>query len=145
MATQEKVLGFTLDPKLTYSTHIHHISVQVHKPPQMIKAVTATGWGKHKETLMATYKAVMRPTLEYASSIWSPLASLTCINKLQIMQNAVLITATGCTQDTNICMTKHSCFPYTSTYSSTRHNTNRKHNIHYICYTNTQHTSTLHD
>ena len=27
----------------TYSTHIHNISVQVHKPLQMIKALTATG------------------------------------------------------------------------------------------------------
>ena len=40
-------------------------------------------------------------------------------------------------------MTKHSHFPYTSTYSSTPHNTNRKHNIHHIHYTNTQHTSRL--
>ena len=43
-------------------------------------------------------------------------------------------------------MTKHSHSPYTSTYSSTPHNTNRKHNIHHIHhipYTNTQHTSTL--
>ena len=51
---------------------------------------------------MATYKAVMRPALEYASSIWSPLASSTSITKLQVMQNAALRTATGCTQDTNI-------------------------------------------
>ena len=43
----------------------------------------------------------MRPALEYASSIWLPLASSTSINKLQFMQNAVLRTATGCTQDTN--------------------------------------------
>ena len=51
---------------------------------------------------MATYKAGMRPALEYASSIWSPPASSTSINKLQVMQNAALRTATGCTQDTNI-------------------------------------------
>ena len=51
---------------------------------------------------MATYKAVMRPTLEYASSIWSPLASSTSINKLEVMQNAALRTATRCIQDTNI-------------------------------------------
>ena len=51
---------------------------------------------------MATYKAVMRPALEYASSVWSPLASTTSINKLQVMQNAALRTATGCIQDTNI-------------------------------------------
>ena len=31
-----------------------------------------------------------------------PLASSTSINKLQVMQNAALRTATGCTQDTNI-------------------------------------------
>ena len=102
MAMHPKVLGLTLDPKLTYSTHIHNISVQAHKPLQIIKALTATGWGKQKETLMATYKAVMRPALEYASSVWSPIASSTSINKLQVMQNAALRTATGCTQDTNI-------------------------------------------
>ena len=66
MATYPKVLGLTLDPRLTYSTHIY-ISVQEHKPLQlqMIKVLTATG--------LANYKAVMRPTLEYASYIWSPL------------------------------------------------------------------------
>ena len=81
MAMHPKVLGLTLDPKLTYSTHINNISVQAHKPLQIIKALT-TGWGKQKETLMATYKAVMRPALEYASSEWSPIASSTSINKL---------------------------------------------------------------
>ena len=69
MATHPKVLGLTLDPKLTNSTHIHNISVYAHKPLQIIKAVTATGWGKQKETLMATYKAVMIPVLRYAASI----------------------------------------------------------------------------
>ena len=66
------------------------------------RQMDATGWGKQKETIMATYKAVMRPALEYASSVWSPIASSTSINKLQVMQNAALRTATGCTQDTNI-------------------------------------------
>ena len=37
MASHPKVLGLTLDPKLTYSTHIHNISVQAHNPLQMIK------------------------------------------------------------------------------------------------------------
>ena len=84
--------------------------------------------------------------LEYASSVWSPITSSTSINKLQVMQNAALGTATKYTQDTNIQHLhdeKHSHSPYTSTYSSTPHNTNRKHIIHHIPYTNTQHTSTL--
>ena len=52
MAMHPKVLGLTLDPKLTYTTHIHNISVQAHKPLQIIKALTATGWSKQKETLI---------------------------------------------------------------------------------------------
>ena len=51
---------------------------------------------------MATYKAVMTQALEYASSVWSHIASSTSINKLQVMKNAALRTATGCTQGTNI-------------------------------------------
>ena len=68
----------------------------------MIKTLIATGWGKQKETLMATYKAVLKQALEYASSIWSPLASSPSINKLQVMQNAALRTATVFPLDTNI-------------------------------------------
>ena len=51
---------------------------------------------------MATYKTVMRPALENASSIRSPLSSSISISKLQVMQNVALRTATGCTQDTNL-------------------------------------------
>ena len=102
MTTHPKIMGLTLDPRLTYSTHIHNISVHAHNPIQIIKLLTATRWGKQKETIMASYKAVMRPALDYASSIWSPLAFSTSINKLKVMQNAALGTATGCTQDTNI-------------------------------------------
>ena len=43
MATHPKVQGLTLDSKLTYSTHIHNISVHAHKPLQIMKALTATG------------------------------------------------------------------------------------------------------
>ena len=115
MATHPKVMGLTLDPKLTYSTPIHNIPVHVHKPLQnlIIKALTAMGWDKQNETLMATYKSVMRPALEYASSIGSPLASSTSINKLQVMQNAALSTATDAlkTQTYTIIMTKHLHFP----------------------------------
>ena len=78
----------------------HTFTTSQYTPLQMIKALTATGWGKQKETHMVTYKAVMRPAQEYASSMWLSLASSTSINKLQVMYNAALRTATGCTQDT---------------------------------------------
>ena len=71
-------------------------------PKSIIKALTSTTWGKQKETIVATYKAVTRLTLEYASSIWLPMATPTSINKLQVMQNAALRACTGFTHDTNI-------------------------------------------
>ena len=84
MATHQNVLGLTLDLKHTYSTHIRSISVHAHNPLHIIKGLTAPGWGKQKKTHMTTYNAVMRPALEYASSIWSPLASSSSITKLQV-------------------------------------------------------------
>ena len=73
-----KVLGLTLDPKLTYR-HTSTTSQYTHKHLQIMKAHTATGWGNQKGTLMVIYQAVMRPALEYASSIWLPLASSTSL------------------------------------------------------------------
>ena len=101
MATHQKIMGLTLDSKFTYSTHIHNISVQAHNPLQMIKALTSTGWGKQKETLIATYKAAMK-------RLWSmplPYVILDILDqhkKLQVMQNAAIRNASGCTQDTHI-------------------------------------------
>ena len=66
------------------------------------KTLTGTTWGKQKETLVATYKAVIKPTLDYASSIWSLMACPASINRLQVMQNAALIVCTRCTHNTNI-------------------------------------------
>ena len=145
MTAHPKVMGLTLDQKLTYSTPIHNISVQAHKPLQMIKSLTATGWGKQMETLMAIYKAVMRPALEYASSIWSPLESSTSIDKLKVMQNAALRTATGCTQDTHIQQLHDETLilPIHEHLQLHASQYKQKHNIHHTPYTNIQHTSTL--
>ena len=56
----------------------------------------------------------MRPALEYASSIWLPLASSTSINKLKFMQNAVLRAATGCTQDAPSATPTHTTYTISS-------------------------------
>ena len=60
MAKHPKVLGLTLDPKLIYSAHNRNISVHPHKPLQITKALTATGWGKQTESLMASWNAALR-------------------------------------------------------------------------------------
>ena len=97
-----KILGLTFDPKLTYNSHIRKTSDKARNTLKLLKALTSTKWGKQKETIVATYKAITRPILEYVSTILSPIASTTGITKLQTIQNMALRIATGCTSDTNI-------------------------------------------
>ena len=101
MTTHPKILGLTLDPKLTYNRHIDLAATKARKTINIFNVLTSTKWGKHKETILATYKAITRPILEYDSIIWSPNASNTNIDKLQIVQNTALRIATGCTHDTD--------------------------------------------
>ena len=96
MLLQTNIPGTIIKGRKAYTRCINHTSSQ--RPFK----TGVPQWDKQRETLMAPYKAVMRPALEYASSIWSLLASSTSINKLHVMQNAALRTATGCIQDTNI-------------------------------------------
>ena len=99
ITTHPKILGLTLDPKLTYNRHIDLAATKARKTINILKVLTSTMWGKHKETILATYKAITRPVLEYASTIWSPNASETNIDKLQIVQNTALRIPTRCTHD----------------------------------------------
>ena len=129
MALYPKILDLTLDSKLT-----HNIATHVLKPLQVITALTAITWGKQKETFMATYKTVMRPPLECASSIW-PMASQTSIHKPQVMQNAALRACTGGIHATNIQHLHDD--PCINIYNYMHRKSNKKHNTHHTHYYNT--------
>jgi hypothetical protein len=81
-----KILGVTFDPKLTFNEHIKNVKTAENKSINIIKSLTGTSWGKQKETLVATYSAITRPILEYASTVWSPLVSDSSLQKLQTVQ-----------------------------------------------------------
>jgi len=53
-------------------------------------------WGKPKETIIATFKAIVQSIIEYASTIWSPVITTTNLQKLQSSQNNALRIVTGC-------------------------------------------------
>ena len=111
MATHPNVLR----PKTHIQhTHSQHLSISTHATTN--DKSTVTGWGK-QETLMATYKVPYGRLLH-------PRPALTNCKSCR-MQHLELPQDAHKTQTYNICMTKHSYFPYTSTYSSTRHNTNK--------------------
>jgi len=77
------MLGLTYDPKLTFSEHIKLTTEKASTSLNILRALTTTQWGKQKETLVATFKSITRPILEYASTVWSPIIRETNLNKLQ--------------------------------------------------------------
>ena len=64
----------------------------------MLKALAGSSWGKDKELLTTTYKAISRPVVNYAAPIWTPALRDTHWSKLQAAQNSSLRVITGCTK-----------------------------------------------
>ena len=57
--------------------------------------MTGVGWGQSRETLLITYKALIKPLLTYAAPVWYPSVSPSSVRPLQAVQNAALRIATG--------------------------------------------------
>ena len=91
-----KILGITLDTKLTFSHHIEDIKTRLSRRLQILKALAGTSWGQCKETLLLTYKSLIRSLINYGCPLWYPNVSETFIKKLQVIQNSALRTVTGC-------------------------------------------------
>ncbi|KAI5730864.1 hypothetical protein M8J77_001059 [Diaphorina citri] len=72
------------------------MSQRVRQRNNILKCLAGTSWGKDKETLTVTYKAIGRSLLNYAAPIWTPQISNTNWQKLQVAQNSALRTITGC-------------------------------------------------
>ena len=96
-----KILEIILDLKLTFSQHVNVIITKAEQTLNILKALTSTKWGKQKELIVSTFKAITWPILDYVNTIWSSIISNTNIKKLQTIQNTALCIATGCTQDAN--------------------------------------------
>ena len=99
--THPKILGVIFDPKLTFNEHSKYIKGNTNKSLNVMKSLTSTSWGKQKEPMINTFKAIVRPSLEYACTVWSPIISETNLQKIQSVQNSALRIATGCTSNTN--------------------------------------------
>src|SRR3989441_6816734 len=101
LSKNPKIVGLKLDPSFNFGDHSKITKEKADSSIRILKALTSTSWGKQKETLLATYKTLILPVIEYASTIWSPIISDTNLQKLQTTQNNALRVITGCTSDTN--------------------------------------------
>ena len=90
-----KILGVTLDPHFTFTPHINEICERARSRLNVLKSLAGSTWGQQKETLLITYKALIKSLLSYAAPVWFPNSSPSSIGKLQTIQNSALRIATG--------------------------------------------------
>ena len=58
-----KLLGVTYDTMFTFSNHIKNTVAKCKKKLNILKALAGSSWGQDKETLIITYKSIIRSTL----------------------------------------------------------------------------------
>ena len=98
---QPKILGVTFDNLHTFRHHADNVKTKVHSRNNILKALAGTSWGKDKEVLIPTYKAIGQSIINYCSPIWSPSVCDSKWQELQAAQNAALRTALGCVKMTS--------------------------------------------
>ena len=65
---------------------VHHKYTTSHQGgPSALTTVIVSNWGFTAETLVATYKATVRPILNYATPIWFTQESSTHLDKLEVI------------------------------------------------------------
>ena len=93
-----KILGVYLDTSLSFNKHRGYVveRERVSNRNNILKALAGTSWGRQKETLLMTYKAVGRSIINYATPVWSTNLRDTNYRNIQYTQNEALRIATGC-------------------------------------------------
>ena len=90
-----RVLGVIFDTHFTFSPHINAIADKANNRLRILKALAGSTWGQQRETLLITFKALIRSVFTYAAPIWYPNAPASGVLKLQRIQNSALRIATG--------------------------------------------------
>ena len=97
-----KILGITFDNLLSFRQHAKDLKSKLHTKNNVLKALSGSNWGKEKEVMVTTYKAISQSVINYCCPIWTPSLSSTSWQGLQTAQNAALRIATGCHLMTDI-------------------------------------------
>ena len=77
-----KYLGVDISKDLSWNTHINRISINANRTLGFLKRNINT---KNTAIRTAAYQTLVRPQVEYASTVWSP-STQTYINKIEMVQ-----------------------------------------------------------
>ena len=95
LAQQPKILGVTFDPLYTFTPHVKATAKRGAESLKVIKALSSTSWVQDKETLLLSYKVLVKTKLDYGAPVWATNVKPSSVKRLQTIQNAGLRTVTG--------------------------------------------------
>ena len=76
-----KILGITFDNLLSFREHASNLKINLQKKNNILRALSGSDWGKEKEVITNTYKAIGQSLLNYCCPIWTPSLSATSWNR----------------------------------------------------------------
>ena len=80
LSNEVKLLGITLDSKLTFNTHIDNITKKCIGSLFQCKRAIGPTWGLSPKVCHWIYTAIIRPTLAYCSIVW-----IIAVERIQVM------------------------------------------------------------
>ena len=100
--TSTKFLGVYLDgPILTWNTHIKYLVNSSFQKLNIMKSLTSTKWGAHRNLMTTFYTSYIKSRITYGVQAFSS-ASQTILSKLEVIQNSAIRIITGLRKSTPI-------------------------------------------
>lgn len=106
--SEAKFLGVIFDSRLTWRPHMEYIITKCKKRINLMRAVSGYKWGASKKALLAIYRALIRPILDYGDIAYST-ASKSQLKKLATIQSEALRLACGAAKGTPIIALQNEC------------------------------------
>ncbi|XP_004925502.2 uncharacterized protein LOC101744750 [Bombyx mori] len=82
MSKEIKLLGLTIDSKLTFNSHVANICKKALNLYKQLSRAAKISWGLHPDVIRTIYVAVVEPVIMYASSAWASSAKKLGVQKL---------------------------------------------------------------
>ena len=82
LVQQPKILGVRFDTHFTLTPHAREVAKSCTERLKILKALAGTSWGQDADTLLLTYKALIRTKMDYAAPIWAPNAKKSPLSRL---------------------------------------------------------------
>lgn len=95
-----KYLGVTLDPTLSFKSHVLCVLTRFAKRFAIVRMLGGTTWGATAHTLRAAYLTYVHPVITYALGIWGPHLSTTLMDLLEQAHRKAARLITGLPQPT---------------------------------------------